>query len=301
MGLGSGERGKGGCVLLYRSQDLRNWTYLHKLCEGKPNGRIAANPCDSGEMWECPDFLALNGHYCLFYSTEDKVTWTTGEYDDKAHRFTPTRRGVLDHGSYYAPKSFLAPDGRRILWGWIRETRQENDFSAVGWAGAMSLPRVLTVDKQGQLEINPAEEVKTLRGPVENILVTPATPHRSKLATLRHEMLVPIDISVKSVTVRLVNAATLAWELTIDVAENAVRCGNIEFSLPSLPLPSPSLRLFLDGSVIESFIGGREVITSRVYAVKPGETELEMSQQSNKSIEISHWTLNAISPNRMTT
>ncbi len=39
LGLGSGERGKGGCVLLYRSQDLRHWTYLHKLAEGKPNGQ----------------------------------------------------------------------------------------------------------------------------------------------------------------------------------------------------------------------------------------------------------------------
>ncbi len=39
LGIGSGERGKGGCVLLYRSHDLRHWEYLHKLAEGKPNGK----------------------------------------------------------------------------------------------------------------------------------------------------------------------------------------------------------------------------------------------------------------------
>ena len=81
LGIGSGERGIGGCVLLYRSHDLRHWEYLHKLAQGKPNGKVAVNPCDSGEMWECPDFFAVNGRHCLLYSTENKVFWTTGEYD----------------------------------------------------------------------------------------------------------------------------------------------------------------------------------------------------------------------------
>src|SRR6202048_493389 len=114
LGLGSGERGVGGCVLLYRSQNLRTWEYLHKLAEGKPNGKQAANPCDSGEMWECPDFFAVNKQHCLFYSTKGKVIWSTGDYDESAHKFAARRSGLLDHGAYYAPKSFLAPDGRRI-------------------------------------------------------------------------------------------------------------------------------------------------------------------------------------------
>ena len=86
LGIGSGERGVGGCVLLYRSRDLRHWEYLHKLTQGKPNGKVAANPCDSGEMWECPDFFEVSGQYCLFYSSENKVFWSTGEYDTQQHR-----------------------------------------------------------------------------------------------------------------------------------------------------------------------------------------------------------------------
>ena len=81
LGIGSGERGVGGCVLLYFSRDLREWKYLHKLAEGKPNGKQGANPCDTGEMWECPDFFQLDGRSCLFYSTEGKVIWSTGDYD----------------------------------------------------------------------------------------------------------------------------------------------------------------------------------------------------------------------------
>ncbi len=177
LGIGSGERGIGGCVLLYRSHDLRHWEYMHKLAQGKPNGKVAVNPCDSGEMWECPDFFAVNGRHCLLYSTENQVFWTTGEYDTLRHRYMPMRTGVLDQGSaFYAPKSFLAPDGRRILWGWLRETRPEAQFAAAGWSGAMGLPRVLTINKDGELEMNPAVEVETLRGAEESPILLHGTP-----------------------------------------------------------------------------------------------------------------------------
>jgi beta-fructofuranosidase len=301
MAVGSGVRGQGGCVLLYRSPDLRSWEYLHPLASGGPNGRTGANPVDTGEMWECPDFFALNGKHCLFYSTGGKVIWTTGEYDTAALRYTASRQGILDHGAYYAPKSFLAPDGRRILWGWITETRPEAEFSRAGWAGVMSLPRVLTAGKQGQLEIAPAVEVEKLRGPVERTMLKPGTPFRETLATLRRELIIPIGLSPAALTVRLLANESKAWELVIDVPGNAVRCGDITFPLPSLPWPRPALRLFLDGSVIECFIGGREALTSRVYTLKPGETHLEVSLTGQKSIELSQWPLSAISPDRLTT
>jgi len=301
LGVGSGERGKGGCMLLYRSKDLRNWEYLHKLAEGKPNGLVAANPCDSGEMWECPDFFSINGQHCLFYSTEGKVIWTTGDYDQDDHRYTPKRAGVLDHGAYYAPKSFLAHDGRRILWGWIQETRPESEFAAAGWSGAMALPRVLSIGHQGQLEINPATEVETLRGPVEKVFVKSGTPYRKTLDTLRHELHLSIGFGASSAIVRILTGDTVVWELAVDVAGNAIRCGKIAFPLPSLPWPRPALRVFLDGSVIESFIGGREAITSRVYALKPGETQIEVIVTGEKPLEMSHWPLNPISSDRLTT
>jgi beta-fructofuranosidase len=300
-GVGSGERGVGGCVLLYRSLDLRHWEYLHKLAEGKPNGRQAANPCDSGEMWECPDFFPLGDRHCLLYSTEGKVIWTTGDYDAKAHIFSPKRTGVLDHGAYYAPKSFLAPDGRRILWGWIQETRPQAEFSAAGWAGCMSYPRVLTMGAQGQLEMRPAKEVEKLRGVGQHAMVSAGAPFRQKLDELQHELFVPMGLlSDTVVTVRLSAAGRPAWEMTLDVPAKVVRCGGLEFPFPGLPWPHPDLRVLLDGSVVESFIGGREALTSRVYGLKPGETELEVSVTGKKHIATTTWALGAILGDRLT-
>lgn len=301
--VGSGERDKGGCVLLYRSQDLRHWEYLHPLVHGTSTGNPTPNSVYRGDMWECPDFFEVGGKHCLLYSSENKVSWATGEYDKKDHRFTIKRQGVVDHGgvAYYAPKSFLAPAGRRILWGWVMETRPQAEFVAAGWAGAISLPRVLTIGAQGQLEMSPAVEVEKLRGTVEQIAVKPDAPFRRKLVTLRQELRIPIDLSPGAVTVRLLAGGGKVWELAVDVAGNAVRCGDISVPLPALPWPRPGLRLFIDGSVVEAFMGGREALTSRVYGLKPGETELEVSVAGKEHVELQMWPLEAISADRLTT
>jgi len=301
LGIGSGERGKGGCVLLYRSEDLRHWEYLHRLAEGEPSGRAETNPVESGEMWECPDVFTIGKKHCLLYSTEGKVIWTTGDYDDQAHRYTVMRSGILDHGSYYAPKSFLAPGGRRILWGWITESRPDAEFSRAGWAGATSLPRVLSIGAEGQLEMRPAVELETLRGAADQISVKPGAPFRRNLDSLRQELTLHIPpLRRSAVTTRLRMNGSAKWELTVDVPGNTVRCGQIEFALPGQPWPRPELRIFLDGSIVEAFLGGREAITSRVYGLRPGQCELEIEVAGDRAITIDLWPLNPISQDRLT-
>jgi beta-fructofuranosidase len=301
LAIGSGERTIGGCVLLYRSHDLRHWEYLHKLAQGKPNGKVAVNPCDSGEMWECPDFFAVNGQHCLLYSSEDKVFWTTGEYDTQQHRYIGTRTGVLDHGAYYAPKSFLTPDNRRILWGWIRETRPEAQFAAAGWSGAMGLPRVLNVNSEGQLEMNPAVGTEKLRGHAESAELKGGTPYKQTLDALRRELLIPLGNAKPKISLRLLTSGKTVWELLVDVPASLVTCGEITFALPPRIGSDDALRIFIDGSIIESFFAGRECLTSRVYDVRPGDTELEISLLTGESFRVTQWPLEAISTDRLTT
>jgi beta-fructofuranosidase len=302
LGIGSGERGIGGCVLLYRSRDLHHWEYMHKLVQGKPNGLIAVNPCASGEMWECPDFFAVNGLHCLFYSTENQVFWTTGEYDNLRHIYVPMRTGVLDHGAaYYAPKSFLAPDGRRILWGWLRETRPEAQFAAAGWSGAMSLPRVLSINKDGELEMNPAVEVEALRGAQQSSTLQPGAPLEQTLITLRREFHIPLNDAKSKIAVRLLTGGSAVWELLVDASAQLVTCGDVKFALPPQLKTDDALRIFIDASVIECFIAGREALTSRVYSIEPGKTEIQIELLAGTSLKVTQWPLAAISPDRLTT
>jgi beta-fructofuranosidase len=209
---------------------------------------------------------------------------------------------VLDHGgSYYAPKSFAAPGGRRVLWGWLRETRPEAEFAAAGWSGCMSYPRVLTMGAQGQLEMRAAKEVESLRGPGESAKVSEGAPFRRKLEELRCELLVGVNLLSDTVaTVRLLAAGQAVWEMTLDVPSKQVRCGEIQFPFPGLPWPHPDLRLLLDGSVIESMIGGREAHTGRVYSLKPGDTQLEVMVSGKGQSPLKFFPLDAISSNRLT-
>ena len=87
----------------------------------------------------------------------------------------------------------------------------------------------------------------------------------------------------------------------MDVANGLVKCGETSFELPQRPWNNDALRMFIDGSVIESFFGGREALTSRVYNVAPGETELEIELLKGDELEVRQWALKAISPDRLTT
>jgi len=66
----------------------------------------------------------------------------------------------LDLGdTLYAPNTFVDARGRQVLWGWLQERREGGDF---GYAGCLSVPRVLTVF-DGRLHQEPLPEIKRLR------------------------------------------------------------------------------------------------------------------------------------------
>ena len=45
----------------------------------------------------------------------------------------------LDYGSFYAPKTQLDKTQRRILWGWITETRPESEYRPAGFPALLGL------------------------------------------------------------------------------------------------------------------------------------------------------------------
>lgn len=303
MIVGSGMRGIGGCALLYRAKqnsNLTEWEYLHPLAVGVKNSKswptTAADTVDSGEMWECPDFFRYGKSHCLIYSTERKVQWHTGIYNDQ--RFTPQQGGLLDHGAYYAPKSVDLPTGRRILWGWIQETRPEAEFARAGWAGVMSLPRVLSINQNGRLLMEPAAEVNSLRENQEIVILQPAAPRLHLLSTLRREVAVIGLNPQQHFVLKLNQQGKTLWSLELDGQSGTAHCGDVSFKIPMNELPV--LRLFLDGSVIECFFGQSEAFTSRVYGLAPGESDLEVAFTGLGIVQCEIWNLRAISADKLT-
>jgi beta-fructofuranosidase len=278
-----GQRGIGGNVLLYRAVKqpgsgpvaaLSHWEYLHPFAEGKWGGKEGANPVDTSEMWECPDFFELDGQHVLIHSTEGKTMWQIGTLDQTALRFQPESEGLLDHGAYYAPKSQLDAHGNRILWAFLPETRPPAEHGAAGWACCMSLPRQLSISN-GQLVMEPVAQLASLRtqprtGAAVKRLPTAAQELRLTLGPRNGNP--PGSTPLEQSFVDNQGAAILLRS-SADVQPGTARIGDREVTgIGSGPGSGPlDLRIFLDHSVAEIFINHRHAITRRYYKRDPME------------------------------
>jgi beta-fructofuranosidase len=291
--VGSGEAKVGGCVLLYRatSDDLTQWEYLHQLTSGAWNGHPTANPCDDGEMWECPDFFPLGRAHVLIYSTLDKVFWQTGEFDPVALKFTPQQSGELDlGGAFYAPKTQLDAHGRRVLWGWVREHRSDAAMTAAGWSGMMSLPRVLTLGPDGGLRVTSLPETETLRG-----ARLPVTAAACTLPAANGEVLMT-GKSGKDFVLSFGENGSLA-KVEYVAASHALRVDGKEVAL--VKGEPPTVHGYVDGSVVELLLGGRCGYTKRFYydGPAPGIAVRALGD----GVKLEAWAVTPISDNRLTT
>ena len=309
MALGSGFRGKGGAVLLYESKELRHWSYLHPLVTGKMRAggdTNAKDPVDSGEMWECPDFFPLGDKHLLIISTERVVKYMLGSY--AARRFQPETTGIVDFGSYYAARTMTNTGGRRILWGWLTESRSVDAQRAAGWSGVMSLPRELALNG-GKLRMRPAAEVGKLRGKplgadaagdcLEILaeidpggaqqagLKLRATPDGSEQTLLYYDRgakLLAVDKSKSSLN---------------PAADRKTQSGPFELATGEML----RLHIFLDGSVIEVFANDRACLTARVYPENPHSLGLGLFSNGGRAklASLKAWEMRPISSNRLTT
>ena len=264
MLIGSGDQA-GGFVELYEGENLTAWRPLGKLVEAR-----ALAPSDT--MWECP-VMMLNeeGEAALFVSALSTFTVRriTGKY--AANRFTPDAIGDADLGDcLYAPNLVRHPDGRWILFGWMRECGDEEARARQGWQGMLTLPRELALE-DGQLLVRPASEVDTLRERLlahaekqADTVAVQAGQHFEVDARLQ-----PQDGSVAFELLRDENGACV--KVTLDsrgvrVARGALSGGAAEtLSAQTEPCQACHLRIFVDGTAIEIYLNARCTLTTRAY------------------------------------
>jgi beta-fructofuranosidase len=328
MTVGAGFRGKGGAILLYASKDAIHWEYRGTLCEGptfvaqSSKDWPADDPVARGEMWECPDFFPLGDKYVLLVSTQGLVFYLVGNYRNR--RFQAEGQGRLDLGGHlYAAKSMADNSGRRLLWGWIREARSEAAYRAAGWAGAMALPRVLSLRGDGLLGIEPVEELQALRQKHRQRASVSATASTSTL--LEHvwgdamEILAELDPGDAEEVGLRVRSAPDGSEQTAVICsrkekrlyldgERSSLSPDVQREIQGGPFElSPGerlrLRIFLDGSVAEVFANGRAALTERIYPTRADSLGVGLlARRGNaKLVSLDVWEMRAISPDRLTT
>jgi len=235
MVIGSEIKDVGGAALLYQSSDLVKWEYLRPICE----------PSKDLFEFECPDFFRLGDKYVLLTSC-GKTHWYAGRYDQ--HEFKMDKHGITDGGNFYAAKTLLDDTGRRILFGWITEGRSEVEMREAGWAGVLSLPRVLSMLPDGTLGIAPVPELKALRG--------------RRLDEIRGDALEIIArFKPKGDRVGLV---VRGMEVYADLTQNMLAAGSGLTPFEARPDEEIEIHVFLDHSVIEVFANG-VCVTARCY------------------------------------
>ncbi|MFJ8208952.1 glycoside hydrolase family 32 protein [Streptomyces sp. NPDC096033] len=304
-----------GAALLYESADLETWTYLGPF-EARPQEPAGTTGLHTGEGWECPQYLPPQSGQpgVLIFSAWNShdgdrcVTALIGE--EHGNVFEAGTPVLVDHGpDCYAPALLRAPDGRWLLWGWSAEAREESWAVAGGWAGALTLPREISISAEGTLRQRPASELHSLRGeqalhaqgvsrgpqPVElgsvgHVFDLTAQLETTGAASLR--LLTNPDAS-EYLEIRL---DATAGELVVD-RDHASLDGRARGGSYRMPCPTGQpveLRLVVDHSIAELFLTTTgQVLTLRFYPTGEGPWRLEArtAPDTHLSYTVEAWQL----------
>lgn len=316
MVIGSGIAGEGGAVFLYRSRDLASWEFLHILAERQGSIAVETEHADPKEVWECPDFFSLGSgdaaRHVLIYSTSGKAYWLSGRLDRATMRFAAEQAGTLDYGSFYAPKTQLDASGNRVLWGWIPETRPLAEYKAAGWAGLMSLPRVMGLDEKGHVTLAVADEVKSLRGREQRLDMAGDEADRLRqIAAMRMDGYCgeiacvarsgdgPFELSLKTA-----GAESNVWlRVGFEPAhQDAVSINGTAYPLRQSAGQPVTVNVYVDGSVIEVLVNGCVANTLRFYLSGAHAEPLRIAWAGKTGVidSLSVWQLKPISRDRLT-
>ncbi|MFF3918162.1 glycoside hydrolase family 32 protein [Streptomyces sp. NPDC001852] len=293
--VGAGHADGTPSVLLYDCEELAAWRFAGVLLDG--HDPVAAGAFgDKAVGWECPQLLRTSGdEHVLVVSLWDgapcSAAYLTGRLEaDGTGGLTFTARTAdrLDHGrDFYAP-AVRQDDDRALMWGWSWEARETSEVLAAGWAGTLTAPRVVDVRPDGSLRVTPAPELELLRAP-------------APFATAPGRVPLPVsyDLTVTAhgrTAVTLLRAADRALTVRLDPAAGTVVLdrggrprrgaeGPAPVTVRVPPGPALGVRVLVDGSLLELFVGERATVTERVYRRPDDVAELEVVGDA----EVSAW------------
>ena len=146
------EKGGKGRILLFKSTDLFEWSFIDHILERESKGL----------MIECPDYIKdLN---LLLYSEQFQPNegskhlnihtnrYSVGKLDLGKNKFIESNSDIVDYGfDFYAPQVFA---NENIMIGWLNMWDRNNPSSDYGFAGQLTVPRHIEV-KDGKLMQTP--------------------------------------------------------------------------------------------------------------------------------------------------
>lgn len=275
-------QGSHGTLLLYKSDDLKQWNYEGLLFEGNPKRD------HSGRFWEMPVFKKMGKKWILSVNRVPepgipaRTQYWVGSF--KKERFVPDDpkpRNLEVINRLLSPTVMDTPTGKTVAIGIIPDEISGKANAENGWAHLFSIPRIWTL-KGGKICQTPYEGIETLR--INHRSFNAASLDKPLILSqegLQKEILLTFQVKDKKpfgVTLfknpdgseyTKVYFNPSAEELVIDQSHSSKRQGipnGIRRDHYHIDIHRPvQLRLFIDGSVVEGFINHEDAFTTRVF------------------------------------
>lgn len=255
-----------GEALIYKSSDKKHWS-LDKIYTKH----------GLGYMWECPDFFELDGKTflcCCPQGVEPQGMEFNNIYQsgymmlegDELSKFVELDRGF----DFYAPQTFLTPDGRRIIIGWfgLPDVPYKNPTEETeNWIHCLTLPRTLEY-KDNKIWQEPIAELEKLRNHEVTVELEKGKPNI--FPTVQCEALISFEKETDNFEIDLrkdVNISLKDGVFTLTMGDSGM--GRTKRSC--LVDKTDKVRIYSDTSSLEIFVNG-EVFSTRIY------DDLELSE-----------------------
>jgi beta-fructofuranosidase len=266
-----------------------------ELTKWKYRGVLFKLPDPKARTSECPNFFNIGNRWVLFVSPYGKVQYFVGDFDPDTCRFHAQTNGLLDYGpNFYAPNTMLVPSGRRIVWGWVTGFK-----SGHGWNGCLTLPRELSLTRDGQLRQDAPPELRKLRGKsVEWKNVTLRTDGKPFKLPTTNTMEIELEIEsngAESIAIGIKNPPNDNYAVDMTFENSKIKMGGLEVSLPSAEKKGIlNVRLFLDRSVLEVFANQRLCATKVISPLSDNATLEIRAPGGAKAKYVKAWPMNSI-------
>ena len=284
---------------IFKAKELDSWEYVGPFfSQDMPDVDIEV------EDLSCPDLFKLgNKHAVLGISHSHGARIYIGEWrDEQFHPESHQRMNWLG-GTAFAPESMLDKDGRRIMWAWVLDRREvlhlryDDVPPKYGWTGILTLPRVLSLNDNGLLNIEPLPELNSLRFNKRSDAFIDLDNGSSKIMNTMSGNTIKIEAKVNVPQSGIFGMKVLSsgdgQEETVIKFNTIDNTIEIDFENSSLDTSikhfertmghqekiatkqvAPfelkageilDLQIFIDKSIIEVFANGRQCVTQRVY------------------------------------
>jgi sucrose-6-phosphate hydrolase SacC (GH32 family) len=311
---------------LFRSKDLVKWEYLHPFVEGDRFTLV-------GDDGACPYFWPIGDrHMLLFFSHMSGGQYLLGDYEKQRDKLVVTAHGKFNHGAVspagvHAPSA--APDGKG---GIIAIFNMNPGKGTKGWNQIMTLARRLTLVGKEEVGIEPAGDIESLRGEHRRVeaMKLPANEEIVLPDIRGNAMEIVAEIDAKNAPMVELNVLRspdkqeftrialfkergyrTRWESParlLSVVSLDTSCSSALEDARSRPPENAQvfiaenepfkLRVFVDRSVVEVFVNGRQCLAARVYPGRADSLGVSLRAQGREALlkSLDAWQMKSIYP-----